>query len=145
MTLIWIASMLNLSNMASTAGAQFGSSEKKIYALGFKWSKFACGAIWTIIWLNPLTIVPKVTLDTQRWNDNHSQLPITVLAYWVFFICCCGSWGLEEITIFCKLMFSKFICPITSTILTSWIHAMSESHNFNWLKNLNSFNCHRIN
>ena len=44
------AAILDLSNMAPTAGAQLGSREKsRVYDLGHMWSKFgACGTIWTI-------------------------------------------------------------------------------------------------
>ena len=50
MGLLWMAAILDLSNIAPTAEAQLGSREKsKVYDFGYKWSKFgACGTIWTI-------------------------------------------------------------------------------------------------
>ena len=45
MTLIWMAAIFDLSNMAPTAGAQLGSREKsKLYDLGYKCTKF--GVFW---------------------------------------------------------------------------------------------------
>ena len=69
-----MAAILDLSNMAPTAGAQLGSREEsKVYDLGYKWSKFgACGTIWTIIWLSPLTnttIMYKKSATVNR--DSH--------------------------------------------------------------------------
>ena len=57
MTLIWMAAILDLSNMAPAEGAQLGSRDKsKLYDLRYKWSKIgAFATIWTIIWLSPLT------------------------------------------------------------------------------------------
>ena len=50
MGLLWMAAILDLFDMAPTAGAQLGSREKsKVYDLGYMWSKFdACGTILTI-------------------------------------------------------------------------------------------------
>ena len=58
MNMLWMAAILDLANMALTARAQLGSRQKsKVCDLGYKWSKFgACGTIWTIKWLSPLTI-----------------------------------------------------------------------------------------
>ena len=53
-----MAAILDLSNMAATEGAHLGSLEKLVGdAYISPWSKNgACGTIWTIIWLSPLTI-----------------------------------------------------------------------------------------
>ena len=85
MTLIWMAAILDLSNMAPTAGAQLGSREKsKLYDLGYKCSKFgAFGTIWTIIWLNALGPYYRMSYDISLASDWSRLLsrPIRSLRY----------------------------------------------------------------
>ena len=52
-----MAAILDLSNMAATEGTHLGSLEKLVGDVYISpWSKNgACGTIWTIIWLSPLT------------------------------------------------------------------------------------------
>ena len=53
-----MAAILDLSNMAATEGAHLGSLEKLVGDGHISpWSKNgACGTMWTIIWLSPLTM-----------------------------------------------------------------------------------------
>ena len=72
-----MAAILDLSNMAATEGAHLGSLEKLV-GDGYipPWSENgACGTIWTIIWLSPLTnTIPSIykLYITPPW---HGALP----------------------------------------------------------------------
>ena len=75
--LLRMAAILDLSNMAATEGAHLGSLEKLVGDGHISpWSKNgACGTMWTIIWLSPLTIhklhIYGIRGVVNKWFDNY--------------------------------------------------------------------------
>ena len=76
-----VAAILEWSNMAAIAVAQLGSREKsKCHGNIYPWSKNgACGTIWTIIWLSPLTI--QADLNARINHSLKAQLGCSILLF----------------------------------------------------------------
>jgi len=68
------AAILDLFNMAATAGIQLGPLKKLVcYGHIYTYSKIgACRTIWTIIWLSPLTNSVRICINniTRRKTDQ---------------------------------------------------------------------------
>ena len=73
--LLRMAAILDLSNMAATEGAHLGSLEKLVGDGHISpWSKNgACGTMWTIIWLSPLTIKIQLQMVRDRFIDGQVE------------------------------------------------------------------------